>query len=109
MNSKKLDLTPLKNALDRLVDGNNLYLQDIADTQIRDGLIQRYEFTYEISHKILTRYMEINYANPEMYDSMQFSELIRSGNDQSLLKAIGLIANYSEKCALKVVIPMMKR
>jgi len=53
--------------------------------------------------------MEINYANPEMYDSMQFSELIRSGNDQSLLKAIGLIANYSEKCALKVVIPMMKR
>ena len=31
--------------------------------------------------------MEINYANPEMYDSMQFSELIRSGNDQSLLKS----------------------
>ncbi|MFM9990311.1 MAG: nucleotidyltransferase substrate binding protein [Burkholderiaceae bacterium] len=55
MNSKKLDLTPLKNALDRLVDGNNLYLQDIADTQIRDGLIQRYEFTYEISHKIIKR------------------------------------------------------
>ncbi len=31
--------------------------------------------------------MEINSANPEIYDSMQFSELIRSGNDQSLLKS----------------------
>ena len=73
MNSKNLDLTPLKNALDRLVEGNSRYLQDTADTQIRDGLIQRYELTYEISHKILKIYMEINSANPEIYDSMQFS------------------------------------
>ncbi|MDK4574110.1 nucleotidyltransferase substrate binding protein [Kingella kingae] len=37
-------------------EGWQRYLQDTSDTQIRDGLIQRFEFTYEISHKILKRY-----------------------------------------------------
>ncbi len=57
MNTKTLDLSVLTNALNRLVEGNDRYLKDINDTQIRDGLIQRYEFTYEITHKILKRHL----------------------------------------------------
>jgi nucleotidyltransferase substrate binding protein (TIGR01987 family) len=75
------------NALDRLIEGNDRYLKCIEDEQIRDGLIQRYKFTYEISYKILKRYMEMSSANPEIYDSMQFSEMIRSANEMSLLKS----------------------
>ena len=86
MNAKDLDLSALKNALNRLVEGNERYLKDINDTQIRDGLIQRYEFTYEISHKILKRHLELSSPNPTVFDSMAFSDLIRTGNEQSLLK-----------------------
>ncbi len=86
MNTKNLDLTVLTNVLNRLIEANDRYLKDINDTQIRDGLIQRYEFTYEISHKILKRHLELKSPNPEVFDSMAFSDLIRIGNEQSLLK-----------------------
>ena len=86
MNTKTLGLSVLKNALNRLVEGNDRYLKDINDTQIRDGLIQRYEFTYEITHKILKRHLELKSPNPEVFDAMAFSDLIRTGNEQSLLK-----------------------
>ena len=86
MNTKNLDLTVLTNVLNRLIEGNDRYLKDINDSQIRDGLIQRYEFTYEISHKILKRQLELKSPNPEVFDSKSFSDLIRTGNEQSLLK-----------------------
>lgn len=86
MNTIHLDLSPLKNALHKLIEGRDRYLTNIEDSQIRDGLIQRYKFSYDISHKILKRYMEMSSANPEIYDAMQFSQLIRSANEMSLLK-----------------------
>ena len=52
MGNDTLDLTPLERAIARLREGWVRYQQDIADTQIRDGLIQRFAFTYEISHKM---------------------------------------------------------
>jgi nucleotidyltransferase substrate binding protein (TIGR01987 family) len=85
MSTDKLYLTPFKNALARLQEGYARYQQDIKDNQIRDGLIQRFEFTYEISHKMLKRYLERTSPNPEQFDSMPFADLIRSGNEQSLL------------------------
>ena len=80
-----LDLSPLANAVDRLDEGIARYQAETSDTQIRDGLIQRFEFTYEISHKMLKRYMEMASATPEQFDGMPFQDLIRSGNEQGLL------------------------
>jgi len=81
----KLDLTPLTNAVQRLDEGFARYQQDTTDTQIRDGLIQRFEFTYEISHKMLKRYLESASATPAEYDDMPFADIVRSGNEQGLL------------------------
>lgn len=80
-----LDLQPLKKAIARLGEGIARYEQDIADTQIRDGLVQRFEFTYEISHKTLKRYLELASASSDAFDSMAFPDLIRSANGQGLL------------------------
>ncbi len=85
MSTPRLDTRSLHNALNRLTEGYTRYLKDISDTQIRDGLIQRFEFTYEISHKLLKRYLEMVAPNPEVYDAMPFADLIRSGNEQGLL------------------------
>ena len=80
-----LDLSPFSKAVDRLDEGIVRYNADTTDTQIRDGLIQRFEFTYEISHKMLKRYMEMASATPAQFDGMPFQDLIRSGNEQGLL------------------------
>ena len=50
MTNDTLDMGPLERALQRLQEGLARYQQDVGDPQIRDGLIQRFEFTYEISH-----------------------------------------------------------
>jgi nucleotidyltransferase substrate binding protein (TIGR01987 family) len=87
MASNKLDLSPLHKALGRLDEGYQRYLLDVRDLQIRDGLIQRYEFTYEISHKMLKRHLEMTSPNPEIFDAMPFADLIRTGKELSILKS----------------------
>lgn len=85
MNTSRLDTRSLQNALDRLTEGYARYLKDVSDTQIRDGLIQRFEFTYEFSHKLLKRYLEMASPTSDIVDAMTFADLIRSGNEQGLL------------------------
>ena len=81
----KLNLAPLENAVSRLTVGLARYEEDITDTQIRDGLIHRFEFIYEISHKMLKRHLEAVSPTPEQFDAMAFADLIRSANEQGLL------------------------
>ena len=80
-----LDLTSLSNAIARLNEGLEIYRRDPSQTLIRDGLVQRFEFTYEVAHKMLKRALEAGSASPEVYDQMTFADLIRSGNEQGLL------------------------
>lgn len=75
----------LEKAIARLEEGLARYQQDVRDTQICDGLIQRFEFTYELSCKTLKRYLESVSQTPAQYDSMTFADLIRCANEQGLL------------------------
>ena len=81
----QLDFSPLSKAIARLEEGWSAYERDTSQTLIRDGLIQRFEFTYEISHKMLKRYLATASPSPGEYDEMTFQDLIRSGNEQGLL------------------------
>ena len=81
----QIDLSPLAKAVDRLHEGLERYARDTSDTQIRDGLIQRFEFTYDLAHKMLRRVLEANAANPEAIDRMGFPELIRTASEQGLV------------------------
>ena len=81
----KPGISPFERAILRLEEGLVRYQSDTSDTQIRDGLIQRFEFTYEQGHKILRRYLEFVSANPEQFDETTFQDLIRTGNEQGLL------------------------
>lgn len=86
MSDAKPDTSALEKAIQRLREGLLRYQSDVTDTQIRDGLIQRFEFTYELSHRMLKRYLEFASATPAQYDAMPFQDLIRSGNEQGLLR-----------------------
>jgi len=85
MSDIALDLNPLLKVIARLGEGLERYQRDVGDTQIRDGLIQRFEFTYELSHKMLKRYLEISSASSAQFDGMAFADLIRTANEQALL------------------------
>jgi nucleotidyltransferase substrate binding protein (TIGR01987 family) len=82
----KLDTTSLGNAVRRLREGLARFEHAPTDEQLRDGLIQRFEFTYELSHKMLRRYLKEGAASPDEIERMPFADLIRAGNAQGLLQ-----------------------
>ena len=82
----KLDTTSLGNAVRRVREGLARYEREPADEQIRDGLIQRFEFTYELSHKMLRRYLKETAASPDEIERMPFADLVRTANAQGLLR-----------------------
>ncbi len=53
MHDNRPHIEPLDRAIQRLEEGLKRYQNDITDLQIRDGLIQRFEFTYEIAARPL--------------------------------------------------------
>ena len=81
------DHTPLGNAVARLREGLVRHNAEPLDEQLRDGLIQRFEFTCEPAHKMLRRYLQERAASSEEATRMSFAELIRAGNAQGLLRA----------------------
>ncbi len=82
----KVNLEPLTKAILRLEEGLKRYEKDTSDEQIRDGLIQRFEFTYEISHSLLRRYLKSISSTPdEFHNQVPFQFVIRSGNKSGLL------------------------
>jgi nucleotidyltransferase substrate binding protein (TIGR01987 family) len=81
-----LDITSLGNAVGRLREGLERHKREPTDEQLRDGLIQRFEFTYELTHKMLKRYLKETAASPDEIDRMPFADLVRSGNAQGLLR-----------------------
>jgi nucleotidyltransferase substrate binding protein (TIGR01987 family) len=83
----KLDTTSLGNAVRRLREGLARYEREPTDEQIRDGLIQRFEFTYELSHRMLRRYLREAAASPDEIERMPFADLIRTGNARGLLRS----------------------
>jgi len=79
------NLPLLARAIERLDEGWQRYQKDTSDTQIRDGLIQRFEFTYELSLKTLRRYFEQTADSWARIKAMSFDTFIRHAWDAGLL------------------------
>lgn len=81
-----IDASSLDKAVQRLREGLARYQGDEADEQIRDGSIQRFEFTYELSHKTMRRFLKEVAASPDEIERLPFADLIRAANAQGLLQ-----------------------
>ena len=64
----------------RLREGLARHEREPGDEQIRDGLIQRFEFTYELCQRMLRRYLRETAPSPDEIERMSFADLIRAGN-----------------------------
>lgn len=79
-----LDITPFEKALTSLESILNRYEKDNFDIDIRDAVIQRFEYTYSLALKMIIRF--INMQSPEVLADMTFNEAIRKANKLGLLK-----------------------
>lgn len=92
-----LDYSSLQNAISQLEKSLEYANSPIAQTdpglfeQLRNSVIQCFEFTYELSHKMLKRYLEETAANPEEIDVSSFQNLIRTGSEKGLLRSDWLL------------------
>lgn len=80
----KLELSSFEKALASLIEA----LAEFDRTQsqfVKDACIQRFEYTYELAHKLLKRQLEAMSANPSEIDQMSFPDMIRSGAERGLL------------------------
>ena len=82
-----LNLNSLANALQRFEEALQACAREPNNSLYRDACIQRFEFSYELSHKMLKRYLELTSANTIEIDEMPFQTLIRTGNEQGLLRS----------------------
>jgi nucleotidyltransferase substrate binding protein (TIGR01987 family) len=88
-----IDFSPLANAISQLEKSIAYATSEMAENnsglfeQFRNSVIQCFEFTYELSHKMLKRYLEETAANPEEIDLSTFQNLIRMGNEKGLLRS----------------------
>lgn len=81
----RLNISPLVNAVEQLHEGLERHQREPGDEQLRDGLIQRFEFTYELSHRMLRRYLRHVAASADLFDGMPFQDLIRSANEHAAI------------------------
>jgi nucleotidyltransferase substrate binding protein (TIGR01987 family) len=56
-----------------------------ADEELRDAVIQRFEYTYELAWKMLKRHLEQVVPDPARMDGLSFRELIREGAERGIV------------------------
>ena len=78
-----IDLTPFEKALKALDGIIERYDRENNDNAIRDAVIQRFEYTYSLSIKMLTRFLQSQAT--ELPDTLTFNETIRKANQMGLL------------------------
>jgi nucleotidyltransferase substrate binding protein (TIGR01987 family) len=92
-----LDLSSLQQALAALDRGLVRWTAVPADEELRDACIQRFEFTFELSWKMLKRRLEIDLPNAQEVDRMTWRTLIRVGAEQGLVDDVDAWFIYREK------------
>lgn len=89
----KLDLSSLRMAIDSLTasidvvrdeDWFNAQSEAVRNTLIA-GVIQNFEFVYELSVKMIRRQLEREAASPTEVDSADFRDLLRTAAEKSLV------------------------
>ena len=77
-----LDFTPLQKALSSLDIAIKRSKADPKDKEIRDAVIQRFEYSFELTYKFLKRVLERESANPHQIDQMSYKDLLREAAEK---------------------------
>ncbi len=105
MNSiPKLNLDPLRNALLSLENGLDVvsdaewfsHQSDKVQNTLIAGVIQNFEFVYEIGFKMLRRQIEAGAASPDEVDTFNFRDVLRVGAEKGLIADVQAWLGYRQ-------------
>lgn len=104
MNTPALDLAPFRQALASLEDGLDVVRDTAWFTQQNDkvrhtliaGVIQNFEFVYEISTKMLRRRLEMDALNPSEVDFANFRDVLRIAAEKGLITDVSVWFGYRQ-------------
>ncbi|GBR74091.1 putative nucleotidyltransferases [Candidatus Termititenax aidoneus] len=85
MNKQVLDLSSFAKAVKTLKEALAEHAKDKTNLFVRDSVIQRFEYTYELSHKMLKRFLLYSEFSGQDIAEMVFSNIIRTANEKGLL------------------------
>ena len=84
--NKILDLTAFKKAISTLSEALNEYEKDKTNTFVRDSCIQRFEYCFDLSKKMLIRYLKSISDDPMEVDREKLSNIIRQAYKIGIVK-----------------------
>ena len=82
---KKLDLTSLKKALTSLKKAVERYGREPEDDEVLDSVIQRFETSYELCWKILSKELQQRTPCQSKTLGLDFKSLVREGSRFGLI------------------------
>lgn len=88
MSKSEINLTPFKKALQSL----SQLLKEPFNAVIRDATIQRFEYTFELSWKLMKRYFKIN----NNLDIFNVKDIFREAGRQQLIENVEAWFEYLE-------------
>ena len=81
-----IDYSPLQKALATLEEAIQACAAAPEIQLLRDGAIQRFEYCYELSWKLLKRHLEAMVPEPSEVDGWSYQQLIREGAERGLIQ-----------------------
>lgn len=92
-----LDISSLRNALASLGKALARRQADPADEEVRDACIQRFEYCFELSWKMLKRRLELDLPDAASVDALSYRDLIRTGAERGLVSDASAWMIYRDK------------
>ena len=89
-----LDFSSLQKAVTSLEKAVLRSSQVPQDTELRDAVIQRFEYTYELSWKMLKRVLEQEVADAASIDALSFQDLFREAAERGIVPNLGSWLEY---------------
>ncbi|MDR1453066.1 MAG: nucleotidyltransferase substrate binding protein [Candidatus Margulisbacteria bacterium] len=80
-----LDLTSFEKAIATLGIIWSEYAKNTDNVIVRDSVIHRFEYTYELAFKMLKRYLELTEPSSETISELSFQNIIRLCSERGLL------------------------
>lgn len=93
----KLDLSSLEKAIASLGRAIDRSQKDLTDEEVRDAVIQRFEYTYELCWKMMKRQIESESPSPETIDQLSFKDLLREAAEKGIVDTVDVWMEYRER------------
>jgi nucleotidyltransferase substrate binding protein (TIGR01987 family) len=89
-------ISPLKKAFASLVRAWVRFEENTMDLEVRDSCIQRFEYTFELSIKLMKRYIETMPVVTENVDYVNYRDLLRMAAEMGLIQEVQFWFEFRE-------------